>query len=273
MEVRDHCLGILQSESLDAKLRAPSVSLSDRRPGPAVRFERPRRPPELEIVPAAEAPVPSIEGMPDPAQRPRILHAFANHELQAVELFAWALLAFPGSPAAFREGLLGILREEQMHCRLYAKRLDAFGVRLGDFPVSGYFWNKARGFETPAHFVCAMSLTFENANLDHSLDYAEAARASGDEETARLLERIHRDEIGHVRFGWRWLAQFKRSEQSMADAYLEHLGWPLRPVLARGKTFHPEGREAAGIDAEFIRMLADAETDEAGRGTGESHTT
>ena len=30
--------------------------------------------------------------MRDPAQRARILHALANHELQAIELFAWALL-------------------------------------------------------------------------------------------------------------------------------------------------------------------------------------
>jgi len=27
-------------------------------------------------------------------QRALILHALANHELQAIELFAWALLAF-----------------------------------------------------------------------------------------------------------------------------------------------------------------------------------
>ena len=274
MEIRDHCLKIVQSESLEAKLSLPSGELTDLRPGPAIRLESPGRPEELRIVPASAARVPSIEGMPDPAQRRRIVHAFANHELQAAELFAWALLAFPDSPAEFRRGLLRILREEQVHCRLYSKRLKSWDMRLGDHPVSGYFWNKVSGFLTPAHFVCAMSLTFENANLDHTIDYAEAARKAGDEETARLLDRIHEDEIGHVRFGWHWLARLKNERKSMADAYLEHTCWPLRPALARGGVFHPEGREAAGLDADFLRMLAEADgepspedgTEGAGRG-------
>ena len=95
--------------------------------------------------------------------------------LQAAELFAWSLLAFPGAPPAFRRGLLAILLDEQRHTRMYVARLEANGARFGDFPVHGYFWQKAPAIVSPLRFLCAMSLTFENANLDHTVDYAEAA--------------------------------------------------------------------------------------------------
>jgi uncharacterized ferritin-like protein (DUF455 family) len=258
MEIRDFALRILESPDLETKLSGPRSRLADARPGPALRAAGPARDERLRMVPAREARVPPIAGFPDPAQRPRILHALANHELQAVELFAWALLAFPDSPAEFRRGLLRILREEQMHCRLYQRRLRALGSDLGDFPVSGYFWGKARSIHTPAEFVCAMSLTFENANLDHSAAYARAARQAGDRESAALLDRIHADEIGHVRFGREWLERFKAEGVSIEHAYLENLRWPLRPALARGREFDPRSRIRAGLGWDFIRMLQDA---------------
>ena len=115
--------------------------------------------------------MPPPAAWPDVAQRVRILHALANHELQAAELFAWALLAFPDAPAALRRGWLGILAEEQRHCRLYIARVEASGAHFGDFPVSGHFWRKAAAIRTPFEFVCAMGLTFENANLDFTGDY------------------------------------------------------------------------------------------------------
>jgi len=43
------------------------------------------------------------------AEAPLYEHALANHELQAIELFAWAVLAFPDTPIAFRRGLIAIL--------------------------------------------------------------------------------------------------------------------------------------------------------------------
>src|SRR4029079_5018404 len=83
--------------------------------GSPLRLAAPGRPATLQIVPGPAARVPPIAGMRDPAQRVRILHALANHELQAIELFAWALLAFPDAPIAFRRGLVAILAPESWH--------------------------------------------------------------------------------------------------------------------------------------------------------------
>jgi uncharacterized ferritin-like protein (DUF455 family) len=256
VEIREFAQSLVTTGDLAVKLAPAPAGLTDESPGPPVRVERPGRPPGLEFQRRIE--VPSIEGMPDPAQRPRILHALANHELQAAELFAWALLAFPEAPGDFRRGLLRILDDEQRHTRMYLARMEDAGARFGDYPVNGYFWSKVESITSPLRFLCAMSLTFENANLDHTLDYAEAARQAGDAKTAAVIERVHRDEIDHVRFGWTWLQVFKREDESAWDAFQSNLTWPLRPAKARGRTFHREGREAAGLDAEFIARLAES---------------
>jgi uncharacterized ferritin-like protein (DUF455 family) len=259
--VREFALRVVTSADLDDKLRRPPAGLPDTDPGPPLRLEAPGRPPGLGIVHVHRAKVPKIEGMADPAQRVRIVHAFCHHELQAVELCAWALLAFPDAPAGFRKGLLGVLFDEQTHTRLYMERLTAMGASLGDFPVSAYFWNKTPGITSPAHFVSAMSLTFENANLDHAPTFGEAARAAGDEQLAALLDRIYEDEVHHVRFGWTWLQRLKGGDESMWDAWTSRLEHPLHAGRARGRAFRREGRRAAGLDDGFIERLADAPLD------------
>lgn len=259
MEIREFAQLVVGSTSMVEKLAPPIGLLTDEDPGEAIFLTEPARPDALRIVAGRKARVPGLEGMPDPVQRARIVHGLANHELQAAELFAWALLAFPDAPTEFRQGLLRILIEEQGHTRMYISRLGPYETRFGDHPVSGYFWNKAEHLTTPVRFVCAMSLTWENANLDHSIDYAAAARKAGDERLAAVFDQIHRDEVGHVHFGWKWLNHWKAPEQSMWEAYCEHLTWPVRPAKARGAAFHWRGREAAGLDPEFIRLLEASE--------------
>ena len=259
MEIRDFAATVLFAEDLETKLAPPPGPLSDEAPGAPIGTVVPGRAPHLRMLGGRKIVTPSLGGMPDPRQRPRILHSLANHELQAAELFAWALLAFPDAPAEFRRGLVTILTEEQRHTRMYRARLTASGADLGDYPLHGYFWGKVGTFTTPLRFVCAMSLTFENANLDHTIDYAAAARAAHDEKTALVIDRIHDDEIGHVRFGWHWLGRMKSDDRSMWEAFTESLTWPLRPLRAKGRTFDVAGREAAGLDADFISRLEAAD--------------
>ena len=254
MNVRDFARSIVCGDSLAAKLVAPELELQLIDSEPALRIEAPGRPANLLIVPGRATRVPPIAGMRDPAQRARILHALANHELQAIELFAWALLAFPDAPLAFRRGLVAILADEQHHCRLYCERLQQHGVAFGDHPVTGHFWNKLDHLEGPLEFVCAMGLTFENANLDFAGDYATAARACGDTATAAVLDRVHEDEIAHVHFAWTWLGKLAAGDPW--TAYNAHVKPPLGPHRARGARFDREARRRAGFDEAFIAALA-----------------
>ena len=252
--VVEHARNIVESPSLASKLTRFERPLRDP-PHPALRLTNPGRPPELVITPARKARVPPIEGFADPAQRARILHALANHELQAVELFAWALCAFPDTPESFRRGLVGIAEDEQRHAELYLERLSCLGHQFGDFPVTGHFWHQIDSLTTPLRFVCAMGLTFENANLDFALDYADAATLVRDHQTARVLEQVHKDEVRHVAFAWRWLGRMKDPDQDPWSAYVASLTPPLGPQRARGARMSKDSRRQAGLAEPFIAHL------------------
>lgn len=255
MELRALATAVLEADSLAGKLAPAPAAPTDEAPGPPTRVAAPVRPAELTIAPARAVKVPPVAGMADRAQRVRILHALANHELQAAELFAWALLAFPSAPKSFRRGLAAILAEEQLHCRLYLERLAALGGRFGALPVTGHFWNKMDDVRTPLDFVCTMGLTFENANLDFAQDYARAARDAGDLATAAVLERVHLDEVRHVAFAWRWLERLKDAGETSWEAYQRSVSHPLGPSRARGRDFDRLAREAAGLAPAFIDAL------------------
>lgn len=255
MEIREYARSIVESDTLLDKLQIPPSDLSDDDPGSPLILLAPGRPGNLQMQPATKVKVPKRIGYQDINQRRRILHSLANHEFQAIELFAWALLAFPEAPKAWRRGLVAILAEEQRHYHLYARRAEAFGCEFGDFGVTGYFWNRAGAVTSPLHFACIMGLTFENANLDFANEYAATAREVEDEETAVAIEEIHRDEIRHVAFGWQWLERWKNPDMTMWDAFTETLESPLNPGRARGLTFDVESRRAAGLDEDFIQRL------------------
>jgi uncharacterized ferritin-like protein (DUF455 family) len=264
MNARDYAIRIVTGDTLAGKLEPPPADLAFTAGDEVQRIAAPGRPADLRIVPGRQARVPPLAGMRDPAQRARILHALANHELQAIELFAWAVLAYPEAPLPFRRGLVAILADEQRHMAMYIARLESLsrsasgladgGSRFGAHPVTGHFWNKLDHLTGPLEFACAMGLTFEHANLDFCGDYAAAARACGDVATADVLDQVHADEIRHVHFGWVWLRRFT-GDADPWQAYNAHVKPPLGPARARGARLDRDARRRAGIDEAFIDAL------------------
>ena len=198
---------------------------------------------------------PSVHRLHQPAERGIVLHFFANHELLAMELMALMLLRFPAAPPAFRRGIGLIIQEEQNHLRLYIERMKELGVELGDIPVNDYFWNCLRNMHSPLDFTVQMSLTFEQANLDYSLFFMNAIARSGDTITAGILERVFREEIGHVKHGLTWFNRWRNSTESDWDAYLRLLPAPLNPRRAKGSEFCATARRMAGFSESFIQAL------------------
>jgi len=221
---------------------------------PPRRVAAPGRPPEL--CPSARAPrTPRLGALREPRARARLVHTFLHHELQAAELFAWAILAFPRAPRAFRAGLLRLSLAELRHLGLYAQHLERLGSAVGAFPVRDWLWERVSGVRDPLAFVALLGLGFEGANLDHSARFAAAFRAAGDADAAAILERIERDEVAHVAFAARWFAR-------LSGARLEYGRWraalpaPLTPSLLQGKPLNRAARRRAGLDADFVARLA-----------------
>src|SRR5882672_8325215 len=258
MELREFAERVLFATTLNDKLSCPAT-ITDERPGAAlVTPAMPGRPAELRFKDphSGKMHFPSAHRLERERERGLLLHFFANHELLATELMALVLLKFPEAPAAFRRGVLRTLKEEQEHTRLYLQRMEECGIHFGEIPVSGYFWRSIAGMENPMDYVAGLSLTFEQANLDYCRQFAGAFEAAGDGKTAQLLERIYRDEIGHVAYGLKWFRQWKNPQESDWEAFCRQLKFPLSPQRAKGLTLNVEGRRSAGFDEAFINELS-----------------
>jgi len=264
-DVRAFCIRLLASGDLAAKLAPPTRSdgslLADAEPGPPLRIEQPVRAVGLELA-AGAPPLPRPGELTSPAARASCLARFAHHELMAAELFAWALLRWPESPAELRRGWLLALRDEQKHCGLYLGRLAAHGSKLEDHVLSPYFWNQASAIAASPHgpraFLSAMGLTFEQANLDFSLLYRDAFREAGDEASARVCQRVHDEEVGHVALAARWLLRLSDPDRSEIERYRETVPFPLSAARAKARRFDVAARRRAGLGEEFIDYVRSA---------------
>jgi uncharacterized ferritin-like protein (DUF455 family) len=258
MELREFAELVLFATSLEEKLRAPG-ELTDERPGPALETPAaPGRPDNLVFKPHGtgdKSEFPGLHQLEHDRERGKLLHFFGNHELLATELMALVLLKFPDAPAAFRQGVLKTLLDEQEHTRLYMERMKSCGIALGDFPVSGYFWRCIAPMQHPIDYVAGLCLTFEQANLDFAGHYGKALGTVGDTGSAKLLEKIYRDEIGHVAYGLKWFRRWKNPGESDWDAFCRTLKFPLSPQRAKGFSLNVAGRKAAGLDEQFIAQL------------------
>lgn len=259
MEIREWAMRVFSADSLEEKLFTPPdglKSLTDHAPGAAVAWTQPPRPTHLQIAgKERRRKFPHPKALENEEMRARCLHVFANHELMALEMMAWALLAFPEAETSFRKGLANILLDEQRHFKLYCDRLEGMGVRFGDLPVNDHFWRSAGNIANPLDWVCTMHLTFEQCNLDHAPYFGRLFQQVDDTASAALMKIIFEDEIRHVRFGSRWLKQLQDDGVSLFDAYVSHCTKGNPPPRAMGPEFNAEARRLAGLDDDFIRRL------------------
>jgi uncharacterized ferritin-like protein (DUF455 family) len=269
VNVADYCREILESSALEAKLAPPPARLGDPPDQAPIAIDAPARGRELALG-RGEGPLPRLHELGDPARAAVCLARFANHELMAVELFAWALLRWPEAPGGLRRSWLAILRDEQRHARAYCARLEAVGSTLCAHRLSGYFWRHATHIADSPHgpraFLCAMGLTLEQANLDFAALYRSAFAEVGDGETAAVLDIVHRDEIVHVHHAMTWLRRLAKRAPAGAPVrrgaadedialYEAAVPFPLDASRAKGRRFDAGARRRAGLSPAFIEHV------------------
>eukprot|EP00913_Durusdinium_trenchii_P017211 g16184.t1 len=109
-------------------------------------------------------------------------------------------------------------------------------------------------------FLCGVGLTFEAANLDHSLHYRNVFRQAGDQETAEVLQRVHDEEVQHVRLANVWLRRLANRSESDLELYQRYAVPPTFGLhKARGKGFAgAASRRCAGLSEAFVHAAKEA---------------
>jgi uncharacterized ferritin-like protein (DUF455 family) len=249
--------------STDAGVKfAPAVlpALDDEknweRDPPVRRIARPGRPAQWRIVARSPA-TPRPEALVERSARAKLFQRFVHHELQAAELFAWAVLAFPATPRAFRAGLVRLCGEEIAHLRLYRDHLRTLGAEFESFPVRDWFWERVPSCVDAAAFVALQGVGLEGANLEHSARFAAQFFAVGDERAAAILERVGQDEIAHVAFAKKWFEHFTGAELTF-ETWSAKLPAPLSASVLQGRPINRAARKRAGLDDAFVDALESA---------------
>jgi len=218
------------------------------------------RPPEL-TAREGKKKTPKVQHV---ARRAEVLHTFLHHELQAAELMAWAILAFPDTPPAFRRGLLKLCRDELRHLQMYQSHLETLGYPFGSFPINDWFWKRVPAENpTAAHFLARLGIAFEGANLDHGARYTLAFAAAGDTRAAEIQAQIVEEEIPHTAFAIHWFE--KLTGDGSFDHWRTFLPSPISPAMARGLPMNTEARLRAGYAPEFLDALAGWDPGPAGK--------
>jgi uncharacterized ferritin-like protein (DUF455 family) len=255
------CFDFVVSTDASVKFGPPAVPHLDveenwERDPSVRRIARPGRPAHWRVVSRSPA-TPRPEALVERSARAKLLQRFVHHELQAAELFAWAVLAFPTAPRAFRAGLVRLCGEEIAHMRLYLAHLRTLGAEFESFPVRDWFWERVPSCTDAAAVVALQGVGLEGANLEHSARFAAQFRAVGDERAAAILEQVGQDEIAHVAFAKKWFEHFTGAELTFAT-WSAKLPAPLSASVLQGRPINRAARNRAGLDDAFVDALESA---------------
>lgn len=160
---------------------------------------RPDRP--LLVAPGAVAP----RGVGTREGRAALLHALAHIEFNAIGLALDHVWRFAGLPETYYRDWTRVAVEEAHHFTMLRGRLLEAGFDYGDFPAHDGLWEMAR--RTADDALARMALvprTLEARGLDASPAVRAKFLAIGDVESAKILQLILAEEIGHVAVGNRW---------------------------------------------------------------------
>lgn len=212
----------------------------------------PGRPPRPRLVAPELLPRRSLGSL---AGRAALLHSLAHIEFNAIGLALDAIWRFTAMPAAYYTDWLGVAHEEARHFRLLEQRLAALDCRYGDFDAHDGLWELAQ--RTAGDVLDRMALIprrMEARGLDVSPLIRARLAATGDHESAAVLDVILRDEIGHVATGNRWfhwLCEQRSLVPTAADAQIaaRHGAAPQRGP------FNVAARRAAGFSEVELAQL------------------
>lgn len=174
--------------------------------------------------------------------RIRLLHAFAHIEFNAINIALDAVYRFRELPPQYVSDWLLVAREEARHFQLLEEALRARGSYYGAHPAHAGLWDMVCKTRHDAlHRMALVPRVMEARGLDVTPLMIDKFTQQGDLAAVAILERIYRDEIGHVRIGNRWYRELcsqrgvdaENTFRDLIDRYMDGklrgpMNWPAR---------------------------------------------
>ncbi len=216
---------------------------------------RPARNDRPPLVPATQVP---RRRLSTGTGRAALIHAVAHIEMNAIDLAFDMVIRF--TPEIARRGLdlYGFLKdwlkvggEESEHFALLSNRLEELGTFYGSMPAHDGLWEAA--MNTSDKIIARLAIApmvLEARGLDVTPNMIKKLGDHGDEKSAKALQRIYDDEIGHVAIGARWFKQIcaqdkVESVDSFKQLVRERFQGQIKPP------FNHQARQEAGIERAF----------------------
>lgn len=191
-----------------------------------------------------------------------LLHAIAHIEFNAIDLAADMICRFSHDARiddAAREGFISdwisVCDDEARHFSLINTRLNDLGAAYGDQPAHNGLWEAALATRHDLLARLAIApMVLEARGLDVTPAMISKLKQVGDLESARILQIIYDDEIGHVEIGSKWFGYIctkmgKSPETSFHELVRNHYSGVLKPP------FNEKARTSAGLTPSFYTPL------------------
>ncbi len=217
--------------------------------------DEPARPACPELLPPNRMPKRGRGG----SERGRIAlwHALAHIEFVAIDLALDIVGRFGGEmEPEFTDDFLSVAADEAMHFALLARKLNSLGSHYGALPAHDGLWQAAYATRHDvAARLAVVPMVLEARGLDVTPATLARVRSQGDENGARILERILDDEIRHVGFGTKhFIAWATANDESPQIAWKKLVERYFRGQLK--PPFNDSARLAAGLSRDFYTVLA-----------------
>ncbi len=212
--------------------------------------DQPAWPERPELLPPNQMPKRGKGG--SEAKRIALWHSLAHIEFVAIDLALDMAGRFGEQMGErFVSDFLSVAADEAMHFALLDRKLKTLGSHYGALPAHGGLWQTA---DETKHDVTArlaiVPMVLEARGLDVTPATLERVRSAGDENGAKILERILDDEIRHVGFGTKHFIEIvKKSGKSPEFAWKRLVETHFRGAIK--PPFNDSARLAAGLSRDF----------------------
>lgn len=228
---------------------APLTGLSD----------QPARPDRPNLVPPHQV---QRRGLGTEAGRKALLHAVAHIEFNAIDLaadmiarFSFDLRIGDDHRHDFIRDWAKVCTEEAKHFSMVQARLQGLGSDYGDYDAHGGLWAAAQNTQHDLAARLAIApMVLEARGLDVTPNMIEKLTQAGDHDSAKILQLIYDEEIGHVRIGTYWFHHLAAQQTLAPHTYFRTLVTEFFKGAVK-PPFNIPARDLAGLKENYYMGL------------------